>query len=137
MTNIRNTFLQLRRIYVGGAVLFNHLKYNEVVWKGTHVSIFLMAVFDVLPGILEVLLDLRLPHKFSREQKNNYFSRLSKTTTSSAFKKYMGRMSFSRLSRYWLRDRDSSKMVRLYQTMQMQVVQPYAFTKIYCLTMLL
>ena len=39
-------------------MLFNHLKYNEVAWKGTHVAIFLMTVFDVLPGMLEVLLGL-------------------------------------------------------------------------------
>ena len=81
--------------------------------------IFLMAVFDVLPGILEVLLDLRLPHNFPVSRNLIISADLSKTTTSSAFKKYMGKMSFSRLFGYCLRD--SSYMVRLYQAMQMQV----------------
>ena len=58
MTEILKILFQLSHIYVGGAMLFNHLKYNEVVWIRTRVSIFLMAVFDVLPGIPEVLLGL-------------------------------------------------------------------------------
>ena len=58
MTHIRQTLFQLSHIYVGGAMLFNHLKYNEVACTGTHVAIFLMTVFDVLPGILEVSLGL-------------------------------------------------------------------------------
>ena len=45
-------------------MLFNHLKYSEVVWIGTRVSTSQMVVFDVLPGILEVLLDLRIPRNF-------------------------------------------------------------------------
>ena len=80
-------------------MLFNHLKYNEVVWTGTQVSMFLKALFDVLPGILEVLLHLRLLHKFPENRHITTSADLSKTTTSSAFKKYMGRMSFSRLFR--------------------------------------
>ena len=44
-------------------MLFNHLKYNKVVWIGTRVSIFLMVVSGVLPGILEVLLGRLLPRK--------------------------------------------------------------------------
>ena len=116
MTNIRKTLFQLFHIYVGGVTLFNHLKYSEVVWIWTLVSKFLVAVFDALPGTPEVLLDLRLP-QLSREQKHNYFSRLMKITTSSAFKNYKGRMSFSRLFRYW--PLDSGYSVRLYQTLQM------------------
>ena len=58
MTNIQKTLFQLPLIYVGGATLFNHLKYNEVAWIGTYVSIFLMTAFDVSPGILEVLLGI-------------------------------------------------------------------------------
>ena len=69
-------------------MLFNHLEYKEVIWRGTRVSIFLMAVFDVVPGILEVLVDLGLPHKFLG---NTTTSGDSSKTTSSAFKKYMGR----------------------------------------------
>ena len=70
-------------------------------------------------------MDLRLPHELSREQKHDYFRRLiRKTPTSSAFKKYMGRMSFSRPFMYW--PRDSGFMVRLYQATKMQDVQPYA-----------
>ena len=71
-------------------MLFNHLKYKEVVWMGTRVSMFLMAVLDVLPGILEVLLDLRLPHIFPGNRHRTTSADLSKTTTSSAFKKYTG-----------------------------------------------
>ena len=69
MTNIRKTLFQLPHIY-------NRLKYNEVVWIGTRVSIFLMAVFDVLLGKEEVLLDPPTSSQISREQKHNYFSRL-------------------------------------------------------------
>ena len=57
MTNIQKALFQLPHIYVGGGMLFNLLNYNEVVWIGTRVSLFLV-VFDVLPGILEVLLGL-------------------------------------------------------------------------------
>ena len=38
-------------------MLFNHLKFNVVAWIGTH-SMFLMEVFDVVPGVLDVLLCL-------------------------------------------------------------------------------
>ena len=48
--------------YVGGEMLLNRPKYRESVWTGTLVPIFLKAVFDVLPGIREGLLDLRLLH---------------------------------------------------------------------------
>ena len=34
-------------------MLLNHLNYNEVVWIGTQVSIFLKVVFDVSPGTQE------------------------------------------------------------------------------------
>ena len=61
--NIQETLSQLTHIYVGSAMLFNHLSYNVIVWIGTRVSIFLMAVTDVLPGILEVSLGRFLPHK--------------------------------------------------------------------------
>ena len=58
MTNIQKAPFQFTHIYAGGGMLSNHLKYNKVVWIGTRVSIFLMVVFDVSPGILKVLLDL-------------------------------------------------------------------------------
>ena len=58
MTNIQMALVLLLHIHVGGAMLFNHLKYNDLPWIGTHVSIFQMAVSDVLLGILEVLLGL-------------------------------------------------------------------------------
>ena len=59
----------------GGAMFFNHLKYNEVVWIGTQVSKILKAVLDVSPGTQEEgLLDLRLLHKLPGN-KYNYFSR--------------------------------------------------------------
>ena len=60
---------------------------------------------------------------------------LPKATTSSAFKMFMGRMSFARPLKYWFRD--SGYMVRLYLARQMQEAQPYAFIKTYWLTMLL
>ena len=56
-------------------MLFNHLKYHKLVWFGTRVSIFLMAVSDVLLGILEVLLGRFLP-QISRELKLDFFRRL-------------------------------------------------------------
>ena len=127
MTNIQKTLFQLSHIYVGGAMLFNHLKYNEVVWIGTRVSIFLMAVFVVLPGILEVLLDLGLPHKIPGNRNITTSADISKTTTSSAFKKDMGRTNFFMLSK--CSHHVSNSLVRLYQTMQIQVVQPCAFIK--------
>ena len=36
----------------GGATHFNHLKYSKMLWVGPRVSIFLMAISDVLPGTL-------------------------------------------------------------------------------------
>ena len=54
MTNIWVTLFQLSHIYAGGATHFNHLKYSKMVRIGTRVSIFLMAVSDVLPGTLGV-----------------------------------------------------------------------------------
>ena len=93
-------------------------KYNEVAWIGTHVSIFLMAVFDVLLGILEVLLDLRLPHKFPGNRNITTPADLSKTSTSSAFTKYMGRTNFFGL--FKCSHHVSNSLVRLHQTMQTQ-----------------
>ena len=75
MTNIRNALFQLTHIYVGVGMLFNHLKYDEVVWIGTRVSVFLMVVFAVLHGMLEVLLDLRFPHILPGERKHDNFRR--------------------------------------------------------------
>ena len=57
-TNIQKALFQLSRTPRWRRMLFSHLKYNEVAWIGTHVSIFLMVVFDVLLGILQVLLGL-------------------------------------------------------------------------------
>ena len=62
--------LPILHIYVGGTTLFNHLKYNEVVWIGTRVSLFWMVVFDVLPGILDPV-----SSQLSSEQKHNYLRR--------------------------------------------------------------
>ena len=50
-------------------MLFNHLKHNNLVYIGTRVSIFLMVVSDVSPGIQEGLLGRFLRHKISRELK--------------------------------------------------------------------
>ena len=67
-------------------MLFNHLRYNEVILRRTRVSTVLMVVFDVLPGILEVLMGLRLPHKFPGDRNMIISADLSKTTTSFAIK---------------------------------------------------
>ena len=56
------------------------------------------------------------PHNFPGNRNIIVSDDISRTTTSSAFKKCMGRMSFSRPFRYWLRD--SGFMVRLYQAMR-------------------
>ena len=40
----------LFHIHVGGGMVFNDLKYNEVAWMGTHVSIFVLAVLHELLG---------------------------------------------------------------------------------------
>ena len=63
-------------------------------------------------------MDLWFPHNFPGNRNMINSDDLSKTTTSSAFKKYMRRMSFSRPFRYWLRD--SGYMIRLNQATQMQ-----------------
>ena len=65
---------------------FNHMKYNEAVWKGT--------VFDVSPGIQEGLLDLRLLHKLPGNRNITTSVDLPKATTSSAFKNFMGKDEF-------------------------------------------
>ena len=74
-----------------------------------------------------------VPSQRSWEQTHNYFRRFVEKTTSYAFKTYMGRLSFSRPFRYWLRD--SGYLVRLHQATQIQEALPYAFIKTYCLTM--
>ena len=71
-----DTSLLLTHIYVGGAMLFNHPKYNEVVWTGAHVSIFLKAVFGVSPGIQGGLLDLRFLHKLQSHGNDEFLHAL-------------------------------------------------------------
>ena len=110
-------------------MLFNHLKYKNVVWIGTRVSIFLMAVFDVSPGI-----HLRHHHKRRRNKNTTTSADLSKTT-SSAFKKQMGRTNFFMFIK--CSHHVSNSLVRLYQTMETQVMQPYSISKNFCLKMLL
>ena len=102
-------------------MLFNRFKYTEVVWIGTRVPIFLKAVFDVSPGIREGLLYPRLPHNLPGKGNTTTLFGLPRATTSSVFKKIMGRMNFSRLFRYW--PRDSSFLVRIYPIMRTQVVR--------------
>ena len=62
MTDIWKMLFLLLHTYVGGALLFNHLNNNEVVWIGTQVSTFPKAVFDVLLGKQE---GLPLAHKLN------------------------------------------------------------------------
>ena len=85
-------------------MLFNRLKYSESCWTGTRVPKILKAVFDVLPGIREGLLDHRFRHDVPGKENTTTSFDLPRTTTLSVFKKFMGRMSSSRLSRYWARD---------------------------------
>ena len=59
---------------VGGAMVFNCLKDSEYGWRGTRVSIFLMAVCDALLGTREGLSDPRPLHNLPG--KHNYFKRL-------------------------------------------------------------
>ena len=75
-------------------MLFNRLKYNEVVWIGTRVPIFLKAVFDLSFGIREGLLGLRSLHNFAGKGNITISFDLPRTTTSSVFKKFMGKDEF-------------------------------------------
>ena len=98
--DIWKMFFMLVHIYVGGAMHFNHLKYNEVVWIGIQLFTFLKAVFDVSPGIQEGLLDLSFPHKLLGKGNITTSVDFPEATTSSAFKKFMGRTSFFTPFRY-------------------------------------
>ena len=53
MMDTWNMLFLLLHIYAGGAMLFNHLKYNKFVRIGSCVPISLKVVFDVSPGIRE------------------------------------------------------------------------------------
>ena len=128
MRDILRILFQLFHIYVGGATLFKHLEYNEIVWIGTRVSIFLMAVFDVLHWNTRGLIGSPSSSYISRNRSITSSADLPKTTTSYAFKKYLGRTSFIMFFKCSHHVSNSS-LVRLYQTMQTQVVQPYAFNK--------
>ena len=55
-TNIQRALFLLLHIHVGGAMLFNHLKSNELPWIGTHVSMFLIMVFVVFAILFIVFL---------------------------------------------------------------------------------
>ena len=116
----KTIFLHLD-VNVGDAMPSNHLKYSEVVWIGTHVSIFLKAVFDVARVTQEGLLDLRFLHKLPGKGTITTSVDLPEATTSSAFMKFMERTSFFTL--FKCSHRVSSSLVRLYPTMQTQVVQ--------------
>ena len=112
-------------------LLFDHLKYSDFVRIGTRVSIFLTAAFNVLPGIREgSAFFLRNP---SGKENTSTSNGLPRTTTSSVFKKFMGRMSFSRLFRYLLHDSDY--MARLFRIVRTQVDQLYASIRTSCLMM--
>ena len=74
--------------------LFHHMKHNEVVCIGTQVSIFLMAVFHVSPGIQEGLLHLRFLHKLPGKENRTTSVNVPEATTSSAYKKFSGKDEF-------------------------------------------
>ena len=105
----------LFHIYVGGAMLFNHLKYSESSGIGTRVSVFLTAAFDALLGIREGLLDSRLLHNLPGKRNTTTSNDSPRITTSSAYKKFMGMTNFSRLFRYFLQD--SGYMARFFRKM--------------------
>ena len=71
MTNIQKVLFLLFHIHVGGGMLFNDL--NEVVWMGTHVSIFVMAVLHALLGTKKLLIVLAISSQISKRQKHYYF----------------------------------------------------------------
>ena len=89
MTDIWKMLVLLLHIFVGGAMLFNHLKNKEVVWIGTRLPIFLKAVFDVSLGIREGLLDLRFLHNLPGKGNIITSVDLPEATTSSVFKKFV------------------------------------------------
>ena len=103
MTNIPKTLFQLTHIYVGGGMLFNHLKYSMVLQVEIHVATSLTEVCDVLLGTLGVSLDRFFPH-WKTFSSNSNISGSSLTTTTYVPRRYTERMSFSRLFRCWLRD---------------------------------
>ena len=81
----------LLHIYVGGAMLFNHLKCNEVVWTGTQVSIFLKAVFDVSPGIQEARWISVVLHKLPGKENITTSVDLPEATTSARASSFLAR----------------------------------------------
>ena len=135
ITDTWKMLLLLLHIYVGRDVLQPPEIQRGCVWIGTQVSIFLKAVFDVSPGIQEGLLDLRFLHKLPGKENTTSLVDTWEETTSCAYNKFMGKPSFSRLFRYWLRD--FGCMVHSYQAMQVQEARPYALIKTSCLMMLL
>ena len=76
-TNIQKAPFHLSHIYVGGGMLFNHLKYNEVVWIGnTCVHIPDGGLRCVTWNTRGLIGSLTSCSQLSREQKKIYFRRL-------------------------------------------------------------
>ena len=101
MTNIPKTFFQLSHIYVGGAMLFNHLRYSKILRVGIHVATSLMAVCDVLLGTLGVSLGRFFLHKETENSSSTISGNSLKTTMSSVSRRYTGRMRFLQAIQVW------------------------------------
>ena len=71
------------------------------------------------------------PRTLPGEENTTTSLELRRTTTLSVFKKFVGRVTFSRLCSYW--SRDSSYIVRLYRIMWTQVDRHSASIRISCL----
>ena len=100
---------------VGDVILSNHQEYNELGRSGTHVSIFLMVVFDALLGMREGFL-------------RNYFDRLTQSNDIVSLQETHGKMSSSKLLKYL--PLDSRCMALSSRTMWMQVDQLSVFMTI-------
>ena len=105
MTNIPKTLFQLPHIYVGGGMLFNHLKYSMVLQVGIHVATSPTEVCDVLLGTLGGLVGSVFSSLKKQGAQTQIFQEaLWQQQTSYVSRRCAEWMSFSRLFRCWLRD---------------------------------
>ena len=75
MTNILKTPFQLSRIPVGGAMLFNHLRYSKILRVGVHVATSLMAGVSLGRGCSGVGPAIHLMRSFmaTRKQEDRHY----------------------------------------------------------------
>ena len=131
MTDIPKTLFQLSYIYVGGAMLFNHLEHNKILRVGIHVATSLMAVSDVSLGTLGVSLGRFFLHK-ETESSNSTISGSSLRKT--CLQEVHGKNEFLQAIQM-CGLRDSDYLVRSFPTMRMQEDQLFASIRtFYCFT---